>query len=109
MAPEIIKTRPVIVVSSKLPYRAGLATVVPISLTAPKHDVPYAVRLSRNYHPGEDDTVPCWAKCDLLANVSLARLDRFKVDRRKHVAPKASEEDLRAVRAGVMAALGWQP
>lgn len=106
--PEIIKIRPVMVVSSKLPYRAGLATIVPISLTPPRHDVPYAVRLSKNYHPAEDDALPCWAKCDLLANVSLSRLDRFKVDRRKYFAPKATEDDLTAVRRGVLAALGWQ-
>ncbi len=106
-APEIIKRRPVIVVSSKLPYRAGLATIVPISLTPPLRDVDYAVRLSKNYHPNEKDALPCWAKCDLLANVSLDRLDRFKIDRRKYLAPKASEEDLQLVRAGVIAALGW--
>jgi len=106
-APEIVKRRPVIVVSSKLPYRAGLATVVPISLTPPLREVEYAVKLSRNYHPKEEIDLPCWAKCDLLANVSLERLDRFKVDRRKYIAPKATVEDLQRVRAGVIAALGW--
>jgi len=96
------------VVSSRLPYRTGLATVVPISLTPPERDVPYVVRLSRNYHPNENDGLPCWAKCDLLANDALSRLDRFKVDRRKYLAPKASDDDLSAVRAGVIAALGWK-
>lgn len=94
------------VISSKLPYRAGLVTVVPISLTAPRFDVAYAVQLSKNYHPAEADDVACWAKCDLLANVSLERLDRFKVGRRQYFAPKATEEDLAAVRQGVIVALG---
>ncbi|MFN3147208.1 MAG: type II toxin-antitoxin system PemK/MazF family toxin [Paracoccaceae bacterium] len=106
-APEIIKKRPVIVVSSRLPHRQGLATVVPISLTAPKYPVDYVVRLSRNYHPGEDESVACWAKCDLLANVSFDRLDRFKVGRRKYLAPRADASDLEAVRSGVLRALGW--
>jgi uncharacterized protein YifN (PemK superfamily) len=105
--PEIVKKRPVIVVSSRLPHRSGLATVVPISLTAPRYEVPYVVRLSRNYHPSETEDLPCWAKCDLLANVSLARLDRFKIGRRKYLAPKASDEDLAAVRKGVLQALRW--
>lgn len=107
IAPEIVKKRPVIVVSSRLPHRLGLATVVPISLTAPRFEVDYVVRLSKNYHPSEADDLPCWAKCDLLANVSLERLDRFKIDRRKFFAPKATETDLAAVRAGVIASLGW--
>jgi uncharacterized protein YifN (PemK superfamily) len=37
--PVIVKKRPVIVVSSRLPHRSGLVTVVPISLTAPRHEV----------------------------------------------------------------------
>jgi uncharacterized protein YifN (PemK superfamily) len=106
--PEIVKVRPVMIVSSRLPYRSELATVVPISLTPPKNEVSYVVRLSCNYHPKEKDDLPCWAKCDLLANVALSRLDRFKVDRRKYLAPKASDDDLSAVRAGVIAALGWK-
>lgn len=106
-APEIIKVRPVLVISSRLPHRSGLVTVVPISLTPPRFDVDYVVPLSKNYHPSEGDDRPCWAKCDLLANVALHRLDRFKVGRRDYVAPKASDHDLDRVRQGVIRALGW--
>ncbi|EAR52931.1 hypothetical protein OG2516_10726 [Oceanicola granulosus HTCC2516] len=107
IVPEIVKVRPVMVVSAKLPHRSGLVTVVPISTTAPRREVDYVVRLSRNYRPDSPEDLPCWAKCDLLANVALARLDRFKVDRRKYLAPRATEEDLARVRAGVLRALGW--
>ena len=107
IAPEIVKIRPVMVVSSRLPHRSGLVTIVPISLTAPKFDVPYVVKLSRNYRPDEDAELTCWAKCDLLANVALERLDRFKVGRRKYLAPKATDADLSLVRQGVAAALGF--
>ena len=107
IAPEIVKKRPIMVISSRLPYRAGLATVVPISLTPPKFDVEYVVKLSKNYHPSEDDDLDCWAKCDLLANVTLERLDRFKTGRRQYLAPKASVEDLQSVRQGVRKALGF--
>ncbi len=105
--PEIVKRRPVIVVTPRLPYRSGLCTVVPTSTTPPDHPQPYHVRLSKNYHPGEPDDLAVWAKCDLLTNVSLARLDRFRVGVRKYYAPQISAEDLRAVRIGMLHALGF--
>ncbi|MDF1608491.1 DUF6471 domain-containing protein [Hoeflea sp. YIM 152468] len=47
-----------------------MVSVVPISTTIPKHDLPFVVRLSKNYHPLEKDDLPCWAKCDMLMNIS---------------------------------------
>ncbi|MEN9894785.1 MAG: hypothetical protein RIR97_637 [Pseudomonadota bacterium] len=106
VAPEICKVRPVVVITPRLPHRNGLATIVPISLTAPTHDQPYVVRLSKNYHPLEDDALPCWAKCDLVANVRLERLSGFKVGRRKWETPRMIGEDLQSVRKGVLFGLG---
>ncbi len=104
--PEINKIRPVIVISPKLPYRAGLVAVVPISLTAPLHSMPYCYRLSKNYHPKESDDLETWAKCDLVMNVSLRRLQGFKVGRRKWEIPNLSMQDLDGVRVAVMKGLG---
>ena len=100
--PEIVKKRPVMVVSPRLPHRSGIVAVVPISLTAPIHGEPYVVRLSKNYHPDERDDLPCWAKCDLLLNIGLYRLDGFKIGRRKWATPSAAPEDLEAVRIGAV-------
>ncbi len=105
--PEIVKKRPVIVITPRLPHRDRLCMVVPTSTTAPDHPQPYHVRLLKNYHPNEPDDLPVWAKCDLITNVSTARLDRFKVGYRKYVTPKISAADLAAVRQGVLAALGF--
>ena len=105
--PEMVKVRPVIIISPKLPGRAEILTVVPISLTPPIREQPFAVRLSRNYHPKEPDDRPCWAKCDMVMNISRQRLDGFKVDRRKYVTPNAEKCDLDAVRAGVLHGLGF--
>jgi uncharacterized protein YifN (PemK superfamily) len=105
--PEIVKRRPVIVVTPRLPYRDKLYTVVPLSLTPPDHPQPYQVRLSKNYNPAEDPTLPCWAKCDLITNVSQKRLDRFRVGPRRYHTPRISAEDLAAVRNGMLAALGF--
>lgn len=106
--PEMVKVRPVIVVSPRLPYRSHIVAVVPISLTAPQHPMPFTVRLSKNYHPQEADDLPCWAKCDMLLNLATSRLDGFKIDRRKWATPQATGEDLQAVREGVLAALGFR-
>jgi mRNA interferase MazF len=104
--PEMVKTRPVIVISPRLPQRSEIVTVVPISLTGPRHDLPFVIRLSRNYHSGEDNDLPCWAKCDLVLNIGLWRLDGFKVGRRKWESPQISGEDLTSVRKGVLFGLG---
>lgn len=105
--PEICKKRPVIVVSPRLPNRGDLVAVVPTSTTAPRKEMPYHVRLSRNYAPWDAGGGPVWAKCDLLMNIGLHRLDGFKVGRRAWETPQISEQDLERVRAGVMAALGF--
>tara|TARA_R110000782_G_scaffold135569_1_gene227946 strand:- start:522 stop:890 length:369 start_codon:yes stop_codon:yes gene_type:complete len=104
--PEMVKARPIIVISPKLPYRSDIVTIVPISTTAPKHDLPFVVRLSKNYHPEETDDLPCWAKCDMVLNIALRRLDGFRIGRRKWANPQATGEDLQAVRAGVIHGLG---
>jgi len=105
--PEIIKIRPVIIVTPRLPNRGSLCMIIPTSTTPPDHPQPYHVRLSRNYHPNEADDVPVWAKCDLITNVSCERLDRFKIGFRKYVAPSISADDLDSVRKGVLAAFGF--
>lgn len=102
----MVKVRPVIVISPKLPYRSEIVTVVPISTTAPKHSLPFAVQLSKNYHPDEPDDLPCWAKCDMLMNIGKWRLNGFKVGRRKWELPCATGDDLEAVRRGVLHGLG---
>ncbi|MDI3336397.1 type II toxin-antitoxin system PemK/MazF family toxin [Defluviimonas aestuarii] len=105
--PEMVKVRPVMIISPRLPYRGDIAAIVPLSLTAPLHNLPFNVRLSRNYNPLEADDLPVWAKCDMLMNLSIRRLEGFKVGRRKWETPQATGEDLKAVRAGILAALGF--
>lgn len=104
--PEMVKVRPVIVTSPRLPNRSSIVAIVPISLTPPTHKHAYVVRLSQNYHPLEDDHLPCWAKCDMILNIGIHRLDGFKVGRRRWETPQASAADLQAVRMGVLHGLG---
>ncbi len=104
--PEMVKVRPVIVVSPRLPYRADIAAIVPISLTAPKHDLPFCFKLSKNYHPEELDELPCWAKADMVMNIGTYRLNGFKVGRRKWEYPRLSAADLAGVRHAILCGLG---
>lgn len=104
--PEMVKKRPVIIVSPRLPYRSEIVAIVPISLTEPKHDLPFCHRLSKNYHPEEPDDLPSWAKCDMLMNIGLKRLDAFKTGRRQYAYPELTPDDLNAVRRAVLCGLG---
>lgn len=101
IAPEITKVRPVVVVSPKLPRRDGIIAIVPISLTEPLPLMPYHVRLSKNYHPKEEDDLPCWAICDMVLNIGIHRMSSFKVVRRKYFSPQMAGEDLLNVRQAV--------
>jgi mRNA interferase MazF len=44
--PEMVKRRPAIVVSPRLPFRDGLCSVVPVSSTPPPRLVDYVVQLT---------------------------------------------------------------
>ncbi len=104
--PEMVKPRPVVVISPRLPHRSEIVAIVPISLTEPQHATLYKVRLSKNYHPQEQDDLPCWAACDMVMNLGLYRLTGFKIGRRKWAWPQMSGDDLLAVRRGVLKGLG---
>jgi mRNA interferase MazF len=107
----MIKLRPAIVISPRLPHWNGLCTVVPISSTAPAREF-YVVRLSFDPPlPKPYEYEIAWAKCDMLATVCFARLDLFTLGRdyqgkRKYIKPKLSVVDFHRVKKGVLAALG---
>lgn len=110
--PEMVKRRPAVVVSPRLPYRDGLCTVVPLSTTAPLHDVKYVVPITVPMPlPTPFDAMDCWAKCDMLSTVAFDRLDLFRTrrdqtGRRKYLHPVLPADDIERMRAGIRAALG---
>lgn len=73
--PEMVKVRPVVVIS---PRRRGgqLVTVVPISSSAPSPAEPWHYLLPEGAYPPARG--PVWVKADMVATVSLVRLDRVK-------------------------------
>lgn len=108
--PEMVKVRPVVVVSPKARWQE-LTTVVAISTTPPRKILPYHHLLKPESLPTPFRKNPCWVKCDMIYRVSVERLDRVRVGRsakgkRIFVAHKVSESDLRAVREGILQGLG---
>lgn len=79
IAPEMVKLRPVVVISPRLRRRADLVAVVPLSTTPPNpaglHHCSFT--LVRPL-PAPFQEPQMWAKCDMLATVALSRLDRFR-------------------------------
>jgi uncharacterized protein YifN (PemK superfamily) len=104
VVPEMVKVRPVVVIARHRQNR-NLVTVVPLSTTQPTTLAAHHHELSTNPLPGKAH-VTCWAKCDMLATVSLHRLDRYKSGKRQYVVPTISPQDFAAIKAGVGAALG---
>jgi len=103
-APEMVKRRPAIVISPRLPYRDGLCTVVPISSDDGVRETDYIVKLEfKPALPEPFSYEVAWAKCDMLATVSFERLDLFRTERdqtgkRKYLHPKISTVDLARIR-----------
>jgi mRNA interferase MazF len=110
--PEMVKRRPAIVVSPRLPHRDRLCTVVPISSSPGVKELDYIVRLHFALplpEPFDYETV--WAKCDMLATVSFERLELFRTGRdhtgkRRYLQPRLPDLDFVRVRQGILFALG---
>lgn len=97
---EMVKRRPVVVVSKHEAHRSQLCCVIALSTTPPAN-----ARAWHHYMPHlrvegwvADDGV--WAKCDMLATVSLKRLNQTYVRHRsgrKYIAHRLADEDLSAI------------
>lgn len=111
IAPEMVKVRPVVVISPSARHGSKLCTVVPISTTPPNPVSPWHIKLSQNPNPLETENVEVWAKCDMLYTVSFARLDKFHRktrNGREYLAPSMNREDFQRVLNGVKAYLAFQ-
>jgi uncharacterized protein YifN (PemK superfamily) len=104
VVPEMVKIRPVVVVARNRKNRK-LVTVVPLSTTAPDALEDHHHELGANPLPGRE-RITCWAKCDMLATVSVDRLDRYKVGRGQFVTPSLPQADFDAICRAVVNALG---
>jgi mRNA interferase MazF len=114
MEPEMVKTRPVIVVSPRLRRRGHLIGVVPLSTTAPTPVEAYHCLIElHNPLPPPFDNPIMWAKCDMYSVVSMQRLDRFKEIKQRHGGKrqwrvgKASATQIIALKKAVLCGIGF--
>ena len=111
--PEMVKNRPVVVVSPPISWRPGLCTVVALSLTAPVPPRPYHCKITVNPPlPKPWLSVEIWVKGDMIATVGFHRLNLIRLDRdddtkvRRYRMNLLAPDQMRAVRACVLHALG---
>ncbi len=75
VSPEMVKRRPVIVISPRFRTRSNLCTVVPLSTTIPEPPMPYHYKLVVDPPlPKPYDSTVMWVKADMFATVSFSRL-----------------------------------
>lgn len=113
--PEMIKTRPVIVVSPRLKGRANLVTVVALSAVEPHTIMPYHFKLPRNCMPmlrGFQDK-DSWVKGDMIYSVGFHRLDLItlgsrnrQTGKREYFARRLGREHMESVYACILCGLG---
>lgn len=112
---EMQKRRMVVVLHNRLPYRSGLATVIPLSTSAPRAEVQYQCKVVFEKSPPEPFTgLIKWAKADMLNTVSYERLSLpydgrcEETSRRKYVKMRLSKDQMRDIRRALCVALGME-
>lgn len=109
--PEMVKRRPVVVVSSRKRQPTGLLTVVPLSTTAPERAEAHHCLITLETPLPGYPALQCWVKADMVGTVAFARLDMFRTERgpngtRKYLALRISDAQLEEIRACLRAVLG---
>jgi mRNA interferase MazF len=109
--PEMVKKRPVIVISPKISNRKGLCTVVALSTTPPDPIMPYHSQIDIYPPlPAGYQSNGLWVKGDMISTVSFQRLDLIrkgrKGNKRLYYYDVLSESQMRQVQKCVLAALG---
>ena len=76
--PEMVKRRPIVVISKTETHSRRLCTVVPLSKTIQKIIKPWQVALKIDSISSSSDIETIWAKCDMIYTVSFDRLEILK-------------------------------
>ncbi len=111
VVPEMVKPRPVVVVSRHNPRGARLCTVVPLSTTEPVPTKDWHILLAANPCPyySHPPAEKVWVKCDMIYSVSFDRLDRVHSKTRKgrqYHLPRLSEEETKRIIEAVHSLIG---
>lgn len=110
--PEMVKPRPVIVISPKIVARPKLLTVVPLSTTPPEQIMPYHCELKLPFAiPPPFDSETHWLKGDMINAVSfdrvnLIRLGKDTQGKRRYLMQTVGDDILRQVTRCVLHGVG---
>jgi mRNA interferase MazF len=106
--PEMVKVRPVVVISPKIAIRSGLCTVVPDNIMPYHHELrDIQPPLPSPYNEG-----PNWIKGDMVVSVGLHRLNFVRMGKaatgeRRYRYEVLPPDDLKAIRTCVLRGLGF--
>jgi mRNA interferase MazF len=108
--PEMIKRRPVIVISPKIAMRKGLCTVVALSTTSPRPVLHYHKEISLRLPPPWASG-SMWIKGDMIYAVGFHRLDfvilgKDANGKRKYMREPLTEEQIKLTRICVLKSMG---
>jgi uncharacterized protein YifN (PemK superfamily) len=110
--PEMVKRRPVVVLSPKIAARPGLCTVVALSNTEPFPKLSFHCQIDiRPRLPDGFNSDGVWVKGDMLNTVSFHRLDFIRVGKaesgkRLYYYDALGDAEMRKVRECVLSGLG---
>jgi len=113
--PEMVKHRPVVVISPRIVARPKLCTVVALSTTAPDPVMQYHCQVDFDPPlPHWMDSKGIWIKGDMVQAVGFHRLDFIKfgkgqTGKREYYYSTLSPENLKKVRSAVLGGLGLTP
>lgn len=112
--PEMVKLRPVVVISPKIVIRSGLCTVVALSTVVPDKRMPYHYELKPLDPPlpAPYDGGPNWVKGDMIVSVGFHRLNFVRMGKaftgeRRYRYEVLPPSEMKAVRTCVLHGLGF--
>jgi mRNA interferase MazF len=110
--PEMVKRRPVVVLSPKIALRPGLCTVVALSETAPDPVMPFHCQIDITPAlPAPFTSEGVWVKGDMVNAVGfhlldLIRLSKTENGKRRYRYEPLSDEIIKKIRECVLKGLG---
>jgi mRNA interferase MazF len=112
--PEMVKRRPVVIISPPISVRGRLCTIVPLSTEPPNPVMPYHHQLTNLQPnlPAPYDTGPNWLKGDMIVSVSFDRLELFRYGKdrygdRVYRLESLPPDDWKIVQGCVLSGLGF--
>jgi uncharacterized protein YifN (PemK superfamily) len=112
--PEMVKRRPVLVVSPAMKGRVGLCTVVSLSTTPPNPIMPYHYELTLDVPlPQPWSSASMWIKGDMVNTVAFHRLDLIRIKdlssgQRIYYREKLNPDQIRMAKTCILNGLGLQ-